>query len=176
MIAAICARAATLDLGRRFGVSDSDAQILYFAGSLLLAVVLAAITWFYALQNKRMVEEMRRQSRPYVYLVCNGGRLVLKNSGTRSAHWIRIRVLHDADLQEGEFRQEGDRKILGMARLSTNVVVKEGVRALIPGAEQDIGQLARPALARPARVEYVVSYQDGVGTKYNEQLAEEYRV
>jgi hypothetical protein len=143
----------------------TDWALVGLTGALVL------ITGYYAWQNKRMVEEMRRQSRPYIYLVCDGGRLVLKNSGTRSAHWIRVRVLHDADLQEGEWRQEGETRTLGLARLSTNVVVREGVRSLVPGSERGIGRLARPAPARPARVECVVSYQDGAGTSYEERLA-----
>jgi len=57
------------NLGARFGISDSDAQLLYFAGSILLALVLAAITGYYARQNRRMadhnarmVDEMSRQT------------------------------------------------------------------------------------------------------------------
>jgi len=46
MIAAIYAGNA-LNLGARFGVSDSDAQILYFAGSLLLTLVLIFVTAYY---------------------------------------------------------------------------------------------------------------------------------
>lgn len=141
-----------------------------------LTGALVVITAYYAWQNKRMVEEMRRQSRPYVYLVCSGGLLVLRNTGTRSAHWIRIRLLQDPDLLEGEWRQEGENRILGLARLSSSVVIRDGIRTLVPGSEQVVGQLARPAPGRPARVECVVSYQDGAGTKYDEQLAEEYRV
>jgi len=59
---------AALELGRRWGISDSDAQILYFVGSLVVAVGLSIITGYYAWQNKRMadqntrmVEELQRQ-------------------------------------------------------------------------------------------------------------------
>jgi hypothetical protein len=35
---------AALELGRRWGISDSDAQMLYFVGSLVVAVGLSIIT------------------------------------------------------------------------------------------------------------------------------------
>src|SRR4029077_15511644 len=59
---------AAWELVRRWGISDSDAQILYFVGSLVVAVGLSIITGYYAWQNKRMadqntrmVEELQRQ-------------------------------------------------------------------------------------------------------------------
>lgn len=165
------------NLEGRLGLTVNDAQILYSAGSLVLAFALVGVTIWYAISTGRMVAEMRRQNRPYVYIVCEQGRLIVRNSGNRSAHHIRPEILTDAYLQEGELRQEGENQILGLAQVGTSVTIREGIRTLVPGGERHIGQLARPMPARPAvRLEYIVRYQDGAGTEYQEQLAEDYRV
>jgi hypothetical protein len=49
------------------GLSDSDAQILYFIGSLVLATALLGVTIYYARQNKRMADEMTRQRQISLY-------------------------------------------------------------------------------------------------------------
>jgi len=176
MIAATYASAGTLDLGRHLGISDSDAQILYFAAGLLLTLALTMITAYYAVQNKRMADEMRRQSRPYVYLVQEGGQLKIRNSGNRTAHHVKIEVVRDANMAEGEFRQVGENTVLGLAKFGSAEMIREGVRTLSPDAERVVGRFARPAPTRRVHVECRVSYQDGSGLSYAETLYEEYRV
>jgi hypothetical protein len=148
----------------------TDWPIVSLTGALVL------ITGYYAWQNKRMVEEMRGQSRPYIYLVQEGGQLKIRNSGNRTAHHVKIEVVRDADMAEGEFRQEGENTVLGLAKFGSAAIIREGVRTLSPDAERVVGRFARPAPTRRVHLECRVSYQDGSGKPYEETLYEEYRV
>lgn len=93
------------NLGARFGISDSDAQILYFAASVALTIVLVILTIYYTWQNRRMAEAMHRQNelstRPVIVasiaevpsetsLVWPGGRLTIRTIGMGPALFIRL--------------------------------------------------------------------------------------
>lgn len=142
--------------------------------TVCLTAVLVGVTGYYAWQNKRMVDEIRRQNRPYVYIVYERGALVIHNAGSRSAHRIAIKVLRDTDLLEGEFRDEHGKLTLGLAKVSTSRVCHDGIKTLVPGASRSIGRAAYTLPDQPARLEYLVSYLDGASTKYEEELSEEY--
>lgn len=61
-----------------------------------LTLLLVGITAYYARQNRQMVQEMRCQNRPYVYMTCEDNNLLVRNDGTRSAHHIQLEVVSDA--------------------------------------------------------------------------------
>jgi hypothetical protein len=63
-MAAIPRADGALNLGARFGISDSDAQILYFVASIVLAVVLVYVTAYYA---RRSAIELQRQNKLQAY-------------------------------------------------------------------------------------------------------------
>ncbi len=139
-----------------------------------LTAVLIGVTGYYAWQNKRMVVEMRRQNRPYVYVVFEKGSLIVHNAGNRSAHRVAIRVVRDINLAESEMRDEKGELVLALAKASSHAACREGIRTLVPGASRAIGRVAYTRPGHPERFGYVVSYRDGVGTRYEEKLSEEY--
>ena len=136
-----------------------------------LTVVLILVTMFYARQNRRMVQEMRRQNRPYVYIVFDR-RLVIRNGGDRSAHQVRFAILEDAHIAGAILKQDsfGAPTEFDRVPVSSVAIVRHGVHTLLPAAERVIG----PAPFETQTLKYRVCYQDGAGIRYKEVLTEEF--
>jgi hypothetical protein len=142
-------------------------QVLLAWATFAVTAVLVLITGYYAWQNKRMVDEIRRQSRPYLYIVHEEHCLVVKNGGTRSAHDIRIRLATDAKVpkqyetfaqvsitREGETSppQEPSQQLTpekwaeitqGTVDVSTLPMIKSGIPTLVPGEGRPLAQVVR---------------------------------
>lgn len=183
------------NLGQRLGISDSDAQILYFAGSIILTIALVFVTAYYAYQNKRMVEEIRKQNRPYVFIAAKRDgedpltakqmtrRLVLYNTGNRVARDIKLSIICDAFIWQYEFGEGRTPEDIAVSfvrhPVSMEPVCRDGLPSLAPGEEEEIGFVPKTAHKEDKDwgeqvLRYVVSYFDGAGVKYEEELTARY--
>ncbi len=165
-----------------------------------LTTALVLITGYYAWQNKRMVEEMRRQNGPYLYVFHDRDWLVIKNGGTRSAHQVKITLLKDADVpkQYQEFAQviitrpgelpppEPSEKLTpekwaeitqGTVKVSTLPAIKSGVSCIAPGERALLARVSRHiGTTTLHQFECVLRYRDGVGAQYEEKQVVEYEI
>ena len=143
-----------------------------------LTAALVIITGYYAWQNKRMadhnariVDEMRRQNRPYVFIACEHRRLVLRNGGNRSAHSVRISSERDCFMTDihpvvKDGYEEPANTTISFQWLEA---CHQGVRCVLPGAAIELAHVL--ALAGLNRIEYRIGYTDGAGLAYEEDLA-----
>lgn len=183
----------TWNIGARLGLSDSDAQLLYFLGSLVLTVALVIVTAYYAWQNRQMVGEIRRQNRPYVFatVVKNPGQdpitqatiaasLVVRNTGNRVAMKVQMKVIREAFIwqQVAEISGVPLRLIDDRAPVSTMRICGDGVSSLPPCEEHQVGYVPQNAHEHPdcgpQQLEYEIAYEDGAQTTYKERLSVRY--
>jgi hypothetical protein len=168
----------------RYGISAADIQALSSLASVVLATVLAWVTWRYARDTRRMVNEMRRQHRPYLYLLweqdSNGEqvptvyRLKLKNAGDRVAQDISLRMIQDALVvtltQDPEAKDWVNYKPVAVP-VSSLTICHDGLKSLGPG---DVVWLGYSNWYRSATEEqvlgYELDYRDGAGVVYRERL------
>lgn len=177
-------------------------QVLLAWATFAVTTVLVLITGYYAWQNKRMVDELRRQNRPYLYIAHEGDWLVVENGGTRSAHDIWIELLNDAKVpkQYQVFAQltvteAGEppppkpdpshwltpEKVAelteGKVNVSTLPLIKSGIPTLVPGGKRALAQVVRHiGLKEHQRLGYLIRYGDGSGLRYSEQQVAEYDI
>jgi len=174
----------TVGIFDRIGVSATDVQALSAIASVLLTIVLVWATLRYARDTRRMVDETRRQHRPYLYLLYQHDssatdaptvyRLMLKNAGDRVAQDATIRVLQDAPIVEYQQDKNVKNEVLWKAvvvPVSSVQVFREGVKSLGPGDVLYLGfsQWYRSAVEHQTLV-YQLEYLDGAGVKYDERL------
>lgn len=166
----------------------SWSQILANWAIVILTAALVVVTYIYALYTKRMVEEIKRQSRPYVYMTFERYersmpyhyyRLLLRNGGNRVAQRITVHISEDAwigchrvQVAENEFKTD-------FIRVSSSEVCKSGVTSLVPNGEIEVGfydkQSLRDSKGRQS-LSYTVTYFDGAGIQYTESASLEYNV
>ncbi len=165
----------------------------------LSTLLLVAITAYYAWQSKQMVQEMRRQNRPYVYMTCEDNSLLLKNDGTRSAHHVQLEILSDAEVpgqiewfakvtiqrageppapRSPEASPEQLQRLMDRTeRVSTLPKIRKPVSTIVPGAAVHVATVVgRSGERRMQELAYIIRYRDGAGTPYEERLTEEYRI
>ncbi|HEV8676834.1 MAG TPA: hypothetical protein VGX21_22590 [Methylomirabilota bacterium] len=143
---------------------------------VVLTFALVLITGYYAWQTRRMVEEMRRQDRPYVALLLTSHHeasdrdMVISNLGTRFAVAIAITVTNDAKVLVHTPDE-------GVQRENVSSLLPGGViaQSLAPGQSNRIAfvQILTPEVERQ-RLAYKISYRDGAGTRYEEDLELDY--
>lgn len=177
-----------------------NGQVLVAWATFGATAVLAIITAYYAWQNKRMVDEIRRQSRPYLYIVHDEHWLLVKNEGMRSAHGIQIELLSDAKVPKqyqtfatvtttkaGELPPPKPAEKLtpekraemtqGTVNVSTLPIIKSGIPTLVPGGKRMLARVDRHiGLKEHQRFEYVIRYRDGSGLRYEEKQVAEYDI
>lgn len=162
-------------------------------------MVLVGTTIYYARQNSRMVVEIQRQNRPYVYLTHDGKALVLENSGTRSAHDVSIAVTHDTMVPRQlrlvstvEIRRGGEpvpprppdatpeqiRAVMqGREAFSTLATVRAITPTITPGGRKMVAQAELYLGARETqRLGCLVKYRDSTGNRYEEPSDVEYEI
>jgi hypothetical protein len=145
------------------------APIINAFATLILVIVTAVYVWL----TKRVVDESVRQNRPYVFLRLDdaGNRhdLMLVNTGNRVARDIAIEILRDASISITVFT---DRTSAEEHSLISNLAMsREGVPTLPPDGEMTVGFIqVRKQDMSPQRLEYVVTYHDGIKRQYHESL------
>ena len=147
----------------------------------MAVVVLVGVTCIYALYTKRILEEMRKQNRPYLYIGVEdfgeSGRelwvLVIRNTGNRVAQNIRLKIIQDALIWISYFTDsEGWRD--DTEKISALDACKNGIPSLLPGVKTKLGNLYAPAStdrSEEQHLSYVIEYSDGAGTPYSETLS-----
>jgi len=170
-------------LFERLGITASDIQAFSSLASVAVAMLLAWITYRYARDTRRMVDEMRRQHRPYLYLLWEQDsdeevptvyRLKLKNAGDRVAQQIALRVSQDAEIvtltRDPDATNWVNFKPVAVP-VSSLSICQDGVKSLGPG---DVLLLGYSNWYRSATEEqvlgYEIAYQDGAGALYSERL------
>ena len=147
---------------------------------LINAVATATVAIFtiiYVRQTRRMVDEITRQSGPYVFLKLRtvGDReiLTLVNSGGRVAMRIVMKVTKDAKIYvshvEDDVVIDEDQAVSGLP------LCKQGMSSLPPSVEAELGftELRKPRTTLQS-LEYIIRYRDGSGRTYKETLSLEY--
>ncbi len=138
-----------------------------------LTFVLVVVTAYYAFQNARMVREMRRQNRPYVFIVFDQEddsryTLFLRNAGSRSAHGVEVTIV-----QDGTILATPATGAIGTPRPTQRVKVSGQLRNphfLPPGDQWEIGFVERFIGTTHSRrtLLYSIRYNDGAGAEYGE--------
>lgn len=164
-----------LCLGQRFGLTDSDAQILYFAASALLAAVLVGVTTYYAVQTKRMVDAMRR---PYVVMLIapdgqGGFRVILGNRGSGAACDVNLSVVRDIGIRLSRWHlPDGWLNRAGQtARVSDLPIVKAGLPLLPPGSEIEVACFATDGeLVGTEEFDGILCYRGAARRRFKERV------
>jgi len=169
-------------------VAYSWSQLLANWAIVALTAALVVVTYIYAMYTRRMVEEIKRQSRPYVYMTFERYersmpyhyyRLLLRNGGNRVAQRIRVHISEDAwigchrvQVAENEFKTD-------FIKVSFSEVCTSGVTSLVPNGETEIGFYDKQSLQGSKgrqSLSYTVSYFDGAGIPYTESASLEYNL
>jgi hypothetical protein len=160
-------------------------QALSAIANLVLVLILARITARYAADTNRMVDEIRRQNRPYVFIALfphrvgkehDEDRLIVRNTGNRVAIDIRLEVLQDANIWFTFWEEVDDQghaaPLDEVVAVSTLNSVKYGIQSLVPDESTPLGYIPRGVPIRHERQElqYRIRYTDGAGTPYEESL------
>lgn len=165
---------------------DLPMAIDLFVGIAMVSLTAALVgaTFRYAKATDRILDEMRRQDRPVLYVFYENIRegtgrepfyqLLLRNVGSRMAHDIRLEVVQDAfigaDLSEG--KQD-------FVRVSQTTPFRDGIRSLLPGDKVLIGYYSRGNFSErrsDQNLAYRLTYKDGAGLSYQEVATIKYKI